>query len=582
MTDDGREHGRTRTRRVLALLLAAGLVLYWLLAVALQWGDRTLVGLTFGAVILLLVMLIDWFIVRFGPGIWRVLRSVSSSIARALREDPEVRRIEELHPRAMGWLRRRLTLKAPTGLYLTLTVLGSTYFLWGFMGIAANVGLAKTITRYDPQIYALFRAFRTPLLTRIFYTATLFGDPSAFVPLVAVGAVLLWMWAKRREAALFVGTIASGYGLGSLVRLFFDRARPPANQALLQVPSSASFPSEHALITALFAFTLTFILVREVPHIRRRASIAIIAIVAVVLVGLSRIYLGVHWPSDVLASWLLALGWVTLMCGAFAILSRYGPPVPAFKPWFGPKTRWVITSLVTKLAALLVAVAAIYDPLVGKIVAPPPTVQWQVHTTQAGLPAPSQTDVAALPLFSEKLDGTRQEPAGIIFIGSQDQLVAAFKKAGWQAAQRPSLANLVNTGIAALQNKPSPNAPVTPTFLDGNVQDLAFEKPAGRASARQRHHTRFWKTRFTFHGSPVWVATASFDSRIEIGSTLPLPTHHIEPDIDAERDYIVADLARVGVEHVSDVRVSQPLSGTNAQGDTFFTKGVAAVLVAPR
>lgn len=570
---------RLATRHGLAIAIVVALAVQWWLAYALRWGNRTTIALGIAGVLALLLIFVDWLIARLGPPLWRVLKSVALTAGRALRQDPELLHIAERHPRLVSWLRRRLTLSSPRGLYLTATVLVAAYFLIGYLSIAVNVGLARAITHYDPQIYALVRAFRSPALTRIFYTATLFGDPSAFLPLLAVAALLLVMWAKRREALLLAGTVATGFAVGWLTKFVIARARPPIDGALIRQPVSFSFPSGHALATALFAFTLVFVLLRLVRPIRRRIVIVSIALSAVGLVGLSRVYLGMHWPSDVLASWMLALGWCSLTCGAFAILQRYGPPEPAAKPWFGPKTRWIITSTVTKVAALLVALAAAFDPLLPQLTAPPPSAPWPARETSAGMPAPDTRDLAELPVYSEKIDGTRQEPIGIIFVGTADQLVHDFETAGWRVADKPTVTTLFNVSVAALTGKRYPTAPVTPTFLDGKVQDYAFEKEADVANARQRHHTRFWKTRFTFKGAPVWVATSSFDSRLELGTALPIPTHHIEPNIDAERDYIVADLGKAGVKHLEDVRVAPAQSGTNAAGDTFYTNGMAALLV---
>jgi len=137
--------------------------------------------------------------------------------------------------------------------------------------------------------------------------------------------------------------------------------------------------------------------------------------------------------------------------------------------------------------------------------------------------------------------------------------------------------------FAAVGNRSYPTAPVTPTFLDGAVQDIAFEKPDGAATVRRRHHARFWRTHVALAGVPVWVATASFDSHLEIGSTIPLPTHHIDPNIDAEQVYVVDDLVGTGqAALVARVRVTQPSTGTNAQGDPWFTQGYASVLEATR
>lgn len=574
---------RTRhARTIIAVAVVVAVAVMWAMRVASSWADRNAVALSYLAALASAVLFVDWLIARFGPAIWRFVTSVARTIARAVRDDPEVRRIEARFPRFFAWCGRRLSERKASGLYLTATVLGAVYFLWGFVEIATDVGLGRAIVRYDPQISALVRAFRGAALTRVFYTATLFADPYAFVPLTLVVVILLVMWARRREALLFVSTIASGYGLGFIINAVMGRSRPPVEFALIRQPTTFSFPSGHALASMLFVVMVGLIVTREHHSSRTRVSVLSVGTLAVGAIGLSRVYLGVHWPSDVLASWLLGLGWCTLAWGGFLMLGRYGKPPRTWKPWFGPRPRLVITSTVTKVAALLVAVAAIFDPLVAQITAPPPTSEWVVHADAQGIPQPTAYEVALLPVFSEKLDGTNQEPIGIIFIGTKAQLLAAFGGAGWQVADAPSLTTLTKVSVAALRSKPYPTAPVTPSFLGGSVQDVAFEKATKQASVRQRHHTRFWETRFTYRGAPVWVATASFDTGLEMATIAPFPTHHIDPDLDAERDYIVSDLVGAGVRHAGDVRVTDPLSGTNVQGDPWFTKGMAALLMPAR
>jgi hypothetical protein len=79
----------------------------------------------------------------------------------------------------------------------------------------------------------------------------------------------------------------------------------------------------------------------------------------------------------------------------------------------------------------------------------------------------------------------------------------------------------------------------------------------------------------------VWVATASFDIGIELSPRLHLPTHRIDPNIDAERALIVSDLTSAGAKELGMLRVVPPLQGTNAGGDAFMTDGRAAVLAVP-
>ncbi|HEX9092751.1 MAG TPA: LssY C-terminal domain-containing protein, partial [Coriobacteriia bacterium] len=319
---------------------------------------------------------------------------------------------------------------------------------------------------------------------------------------------------------------------------------------------------------------------RGLPTARRRLAAVTIAVVAVAMVGISRVYLGVHWPTDVLAAWALGASWLTLWSGGFVMWERYGPATPAAAPILQGRARVGLTAMVAAIAVGAVLYAALTDPVLARAVRQEPARPLASVPGAGGLPTLPAGSVEALPRFSEKLDGSRQEPIGLVFIGTRGQLLAAFEAAGWKVADQAAVVTVLRAAVAAALDEPYDTAPVTPTFLDGRVQDLAFQEETGAQTARTRHHTRFWLTGWTADGAPVWVATASFDEGITISKDLGVPTHKIAPDIDAERDYIVGDLASTGlVAESGTVRVSPPLSGTNAQGDSWFTQGTAAVLV---
>jgi undecaprenyl-diphosphatase len=572
-------HGGQRTRVAVALI--AGLALVWVLRLVSAWADHTVAFITFVVVAAALVLLVDWLVASFGPGVWRFVRSVATSLGRAVRDDAEVTALVGRHPKVFGFLGRRFSRERPSGLYLTLTAASALYFFSSFVSTALSLALSRAITDYDPQISALLRAFRTPTVTRLLWGATILADPRV-IPLLAIAAALLLvMWGRRAEAGLLVVTLSGGLLLQEVTKLVFSRPRPPVAFSLITEPSSFSFPSGHAFSSLLFAGVIVFVLWRALPGLRARLATLFVAALCVGAVGLSRVYLGVHWASDVIASWSLALAWLSVTCGCYLMLTRYRHMREAWPAWSSRKVRTVTTLVVSFLAIVAVAAGAQADPLLAQATAATPSRPWIVTIDSAGLPSPTPTELQQLPLFSEKLDGSRQDPIGIVFVGTRAQLTSAFAAAGWQTADPPSLGSLTQAVLAALTNQPYPTAPVTPTFLDGAVQDIAFEKPEGAATVRRRHHARFWLTSATLGGVPVWVATASFDSRLEIGTTIPLPTHHVEPDIDAEQAYVVADLIRTGqAALVVRVQVTQPTTGTNAQGDAWFTQGYASMLEA--
>ena len=142
--------------------------------------------------------------------------------------------------------------------------------------------------------------------------------------LLVVGvAVYLLAAGKRGTALLVVGAVGSGTLLSEGLKLGFARPRPDLVAHLAEV-QSASFPSGHAMVSAIAYLTLGVILARA--HQRRRTKILVMtyAITLTLLIGLSRIYLGVHWPTDVLAGWALGAAWSALWWLAAWQLQRMG------------------------------------------------------------------------------------------------------------------------------------------------------------------------------------------------------------------------------------------------------------------
>ena len=185
----------------------------------------------------------------------------------------------------------------------------------------------------------------------------------------------------------------------------------------------------------------------------------------------------------------------------------------------------------------------------------------------------------SLPRFTARMSGTSQAPIGLIFLGSGPELMEAFSAAGWHAAERITPRSALRAFGRGVMNRPYHCAPVFPSFLDGRLNDVAFQQTTPGGSSRRRHHARFWLTHFTCEGKQVWVATASYDAGVGIGRLFPMPIHHIDPDIDAERDYIVRSLTAAGpLRLTQEIRVTDPMSGRNSAGDRFYTQGMAFVL----
>jgi undecaprenyl-diphosphatase len=137
---------------------------------------------------------------------------------------------------------------------------------------------------------------------------------SITVVVILSGAVIFYLLLlrKRGSAVLMLISVAGGTVLNDLLKYFFDRPRPDLVLHGAQVFTS-SFPSGHAAVSAVVYLTLGALLARDAPSIALKIYVLAVAIVLVFLIGVSRVFLGLHYPTDVLAGWSIGSAWA-LIC----------------------------------------------------------------------------------------------------------------------------------------------------------------------------------------------------------------------------------------------------------------------------
>ena len=157
----------------------------------------------------------------------------------------------------------------------------------------------------------------------MFRDLTSLGSPVvlALVTIAAVGYLLL---ERKRETAVFVIlAVCGGAVLETLLKLGFARPRPELVSHLVDV-NSFSFPSGHATMATITYLTLGVLLARVQERRRIKLYLLAVAILVALIVGISRVYLGVHWPTDVLAGWCVGAAWALACWLVAAWLQRRG------------------------------------------------------------------------------------------------------------------------------------------------------------------------------------------------------------------------------------------------------------------
>lgn len=224
-------------------------------------------------------------------------------------------RILEFLRRALIWLKGREPL-------LLVVCLGFVISTWAFIKIADEV-IEQDTQAFDKWVIRSLRQSEDPATPigpvwaqEIGRDLTAFGGVAALVFFTVIVTVYLWIEKKPRVIALLLAAALGGLLLSSLLKHFISRPRPDVVPHLSQVYTS-SFPSGHSMLSAVIYLTLGTLLASVIPRTILKVYVISVAILLTILVGLSRIYLGVHYPTDVIAGWIAGLSWA-LFCWSIA------------------------------------------------------------------------------------------------------------------------------------------------------------------------------------------------------------------------------------------------------------------------
>ena len=166
------------------------------------------------------------------------------------------------------------------------------------------------------------------VMVEIVRDATALGSFFVLSLFVIAAAVFLALSGQPRSCFFVIAATLSGAVMSTTLKEIFDRDRPDVFAHAAYV-TSASFPSGHALLSAVVYFTLGAVVAEAVERTWLKVYVLVIAILLTVIVGLSRLYLGVHWPTDVLAGWAVGAGWAIACWGVARFVIREGRARPA-------------------------------------------------------------------------------------------------------------------------------------------------------------------------------------------------------------------------------------------------------------
>lgn len=542
--------------------------------------------------------ILKWIFLKKGKKVAKFFISLIVSIGGGVKGNSGISNFIGRHPVWAKFLKARLDRSKFSGLILSILSLAVLYAVSSFVGTAVDVFIIGNVLSVDSSLANLLAAFRNPLLVKIFLWVTILGNWRLVAVMMVVFLILFWLWNKKNYIIPFLASVGGGFITGAAGKYIWHRSRPL--EVAVYMEKSWSFPSGHAILAVTLYGFLIYFFWKHLARWKNKIDALFLGLLVIILIGFSRLYLGVHYLSDVWAGYMVGLFWLTLgiglaeskktilsspendsalLCFTRSCLAKVG----LYKVIQTKHLKIITIGFVSLLVSAYIGYGLSYKPLFN----PAGEVE-NIRTVDAARLGDVFTD-HKLPKFTETLFGNPQEPVSFIVIADNDeQLIKSFQKAGWYLAEKPNVHFLVAAFKFQVLNQPYPTAPMTPYFWQTYTNDFGFEEPTEVNSARYRHHARFWRTDFTttdghrLSGVPpqgsdrnIYVGITSFDMGVKWWGL----THKIKPDIDSERDYLFDDLNEASaVGDFKKIQFVDPVLGMNFTGDQFFTDGKAYII----
>lgn len=298
-----------------AAFISLGLLLGLSWVLIEVWSGKT------GAFVFFIVTIIAGFAYIYWTAVKRPADDVIVSKYVVVIPPAFLLRFNQRHPLASAFFGKRLAVDSYLGLNLTTRLVIGIIFLWIFAEITIDILISDPLVVLDQRVLGNIVYFRTPSLTKLM---VIFSQAGGEITQTIGAIVLIIYFSYKRRFDYLAAYLAAMIGGSILVfglKAAIHRLRPlaPASGPVMFNATGWSFPSGHSMMSLLFYGMLTYFLVRNIGSRRFRILIAITGAFIIFIIGLSRIYLQVHFLSDVLAGYAGGLFWLIVCITALEI-----------------------------------------------------------------------------------------------------------------------------------------------------------------------------------------------------------------------------------------------------------------------
>lgn len=404
-------------------------------------------------------------------------------------------RTERIFTRVLNWSRKHPVLGKVTGALVdprypestALIFLASMLLLTGFLFFAILLNITNSIAPggLDNTAHNLMQSLRTPWMDSLMVGITMLGDTLVYTSLSLV--ILVWLLWKRNMPATIHWVAAIAFG-GIMTRILKVSLQIPRPNDLATGATSFSFPSAHTTMSMVVYGFLAVLVARELGP-RGRRIIYVGSSLLIISIAFSRLYLGVHWVTDIVGGLTLGFVWVSLL--GIAYRRHASPPLPA--------TSFVAIGILTLAAVAIPHISLNHAHEMQ---------QYERHYPEKLVEGTQwwESKWKQLPVYRNDLGVTDHHPMNLQWSGSITALQNELKQHGWIESKTLGPGSMLQW----LNPKASLNElPVLPQVHEGRHQDLLLVHPANTAD--KQWVMRLWKTNITLTPSQqtLWIGNVS-------------------------------------------------------------------------
>ena len=191
----------------------------------------------------------------------------------------------------------------------------------------AHVVMTGVTQNFDENVLRWIQTHRSPAMNSVMLEVTTLGSGMVLIMMVCVASVFLWLTKHHWSVYILLMGVLGGQVMNRLLKGFFERPRPSVVEWVTEV-SSKSFPSGHAMTAMITYGSVAYLVARLEPTRLLRRTTFIMAALFIIAIGVSRMYLGVHYPSDIIAGYLGGIAWLAFVATSLTAVRFFAPRRP--------------------------------------------------------------------------------------------------------------------------------------------------------------------------------------------------------------------------------------------------------------